>query len=73
MNFGVRKACHQNYGDAEDGVVVLDLTSIEPRERVAKGVIVEEMQDGSNDIESQAGKKFKYDILNMEEHDIRNI
>ena len=27
------------------------------------------MQDGSDDIESRADKKFKYDILNMEEHD----
>ena len=46
LSFGVRKACRLDYGDGEDGGAALDLTSIEPRERVARGVIVEEVQDG---------------------------
>lgn len=69
LSFGVRKACRLDYGDGEDGGAALDLTSIEPRERVAKGVIVEEMQDGL-DLEGQADKKLKYAVPNMEQHDI---
>ena len=48
---------------------VYNLTSTEPRERVTKGVIVEEMQDGLH-LEGQEDKKFKYIIPNMEQHDI---
>ena len=46
-----------------------DLTSIEPRERVARGVIVEEVQDGL-DLEGEADNKLKYAVPNMEQHDI---
>ena len=45
------------------------MTSIEPRERVARGVIVEEMLEGL-DLEGQADKKLKYALPNMEQHDI---
>jgi len=45
------------------------LTSIEPRERVAKGVIVEEVQDGL-DLEGGADNRLKYAVPNMEQHDI---
>lgn len=69
LSFGVRKACRLDYGDGEDGGAAMDLTSIEPRERVARGVIVEEMQEGL-DLEGQADKKLKYALPNMEQHDI---
>ena len=36
LRFGVRKACHRDYGDWGDGGAALDLTSLEPMERVAK-------------------------------------
>ena len=69
LSFGVRKAWRLDYGDGEDGGAALDLTSIEPRERVAKGVIVEEVQDGL-DLEGGADNKLKYAVPNMEQHDI---
>ena len=43
LRFGVRKACHRDYGDWGDGGAALDLTSLEPMERVQN---IEEMQDG---------------------------
>ena len=36
LRFGVRKACNRDYGDWGDGGAALDLTSLEPMERVAK-------------------------------------
>jgi len=69
LSFGVRKVCHLDYGDGEDGGAALDLTSIEPRERVARGVIVEEVQDGL-DLEGEADNKLKYAVPNMEQQDI---
>ena len=71
LSFGVRKVCRPYYGDNDTGEEdSLDLSSLAPRQLAdAKGVVVEEIFDGV-DIDSAAVKKLKYDLPDMQQHNI---
>ena len=68
LSFGVRRVCRPYYGENDTGEE-MDLTSLAPRTLAdAKGVVVEELEDGV-DFDGE-GRKLKYGVPDMREHDI---
>ena len=68
LSVGVRRVCRPCYGKNNTGEE-MDLTSLAPRTLAdAKGVVVEELEDGV-DFDGE-GRKLKYGVPDMREHDI---